>query len=156
MKVCIFDEGFIPGLGRGPFRTPIEVTEDMYALYKRMGLKVINATKTVSIAESGVFNRVVKKSNKEEENIAMEETVEETTEETTNETVEEEVEETTNEVTDETVEEVVEEETTDETVEEVEINSLTKKELIKLLTENGIECNNNMTKAQLIKLFEEN
>ena len=128
MKVCIFDEGFIPGLGRGPFRTPIEVSADKYALYKRMGLKVIDASKTVSIAESGVINRVRK-------------------------VKEEEIPEEVEEVIESPIEEAKEEEIPEE-VEEVDINSLTKKELIQLLTENGIECNNNMTKSQLISLFE--
>jgi hypothetical protein len=147
MKVCILDEGFIPGLGRGPFKTPIEISEDKYALYKRMGLQIINATKTVPIAESGVINKFPKK--KTEINIPK---VEE-------KLVEEEVKEVIPETT--VAEEVVEETATEEPVVEeteevVDLNNLTKKELIDLLTEADIKCNNTMTKSQLIELAEAN
>ena len=129
MKVCIFDEGFIPGLGRGPFRTPIEITEDQFGLYKRMGLKIINATKNISMAETGVFNRVP---NTEEEIPVIIEEPE----------VKKEIEET---IENNSVEDIIEE----ETIEEIDIDSLTKKELIDILNENQIECNNNMTKSKL-------
>lgn len=147
MKVCIFDDGFIPGLGRGPFRTPVEIPDDMYSVYKRMGLKIINASSTVSIAESGLKNRTKIKKSEENvyESIKEEIPVIETT--PVVEEVVEPVEEAPVEDAEVAAEEIVEE--------EVDINSLTKKELIDLLTENGITCNNNMTKSQLIQLFEE-
>jgi hypothetical protein len=181
MKVVIYDEGFIPGLGRGPFKTPIEISEDKFFLYKRMGLHIIRADKNVPIVESGIRNRKhIKKEEytlptsepvKEnpvipepvvEETIPVEEVVEETI------PVEEAVEETIDEITDD----AVKEETTDdvnsldETIDEiqdedfeeaeVDLNSLTKKELVTLLTEEGIECNSNMNKTTLLKLAEEN
>ena len=135
MKVCIFDEGFIPGLGRGPFRTPIEITEDQFGLYKRMGLKIINATKNISIAETGVFNRVP--STAEEIPIITEES----------------------EIKKEIIEEAIENNNTEEIInektdEEIDIDSLTKKELINILNENQIECNNNITKSKLKELVE--
>jgi hypothetical protein len=182
MKVCILDEGFIPGLGRGPFKTPIEISEDKYALYKRMGLQIINATKTVPIAESGVINKFPKKKTeinipKVEEKLVEEEVkevipettieptiAEEVVEETaTEEPVVEEVKEVIPETTVEPTiaEEVVEETATEEPVVEeteevVDLNNLTKKELIDLLTEADIKCNNTMTKSQLIELAEAN
>lgn len=161
MKVVIFDEGFIPGLGRGPFKSPIEISEDKYFLYKQMGLKVLNAEKTVPIVETGIRNRVksvneldeIQKETelKEEIKDSHEETVElgVVSEETFEEPV---VEETPVEVETEVEESSEAEET--ENYEEVDINSLTKKELIDLLTEAGVECNNNMTKRTLVSLAE--
>lgn len=57
MKAIIFDETFVPGLGRGPFLDPIEIPKDKFFLYKRMGLRIFDVTKTASIAETGVKNR---------------------------------------------------------------------------------------------------
>lgn len=57
MKVIIFDESFVPGLGKGPFLEPIEIAQDKYFLYKRMGLRIFDVSKKVSIVETGVKNR---------------------------------------------------------------------------------------------------
>ena len=186
MKAVIYDEGFIPGLGRGPFKTPIEISEDKFFLYKRMGLHIIRADKNVPIVESGIRNR---KHNKKEEYtlptsepvreipVIPEPVVEETApvEEVVEETVVEEIapiEEVVEETVDEITNNAVEEESTDdvnsldETIDEtqdedfeeaeVDLNSLTKKELVTLLTEAGVECNSNMNKTTLLKLAEEN
>lgn len=186
MKAVIYDEGFIPGLGRGPFKTPIEISEDKFFLYKRMGLHIIRADKNVPIVESGIRNR--KRIKKEEYilptsepvkeiQVIPEPVIEETTpvEEVVKETVVEEtapIKEVVEENDDEITDDAVEEETTDnvnsldETIDEiqdedfeeaeVDLNFLTKKELVSLLTEEGIECNSNMNKATLLKLAEEN
>jgi hypothetical protein len=159
MKVVIFDEGFIPGLGRGPFRTPIEISEDKFFLYKRMGIQVIKADVTAPIAESGVFNRTVTKSISD--NIPNEEP--EVVEEVKPVVKETKVEET--KIEEPAVEEVAVEAANDSEVdevieeaveEEVVITDLTKKELVDLLHENGIEeASKNMTKDELVKLAEE-
>ena len=143
MKVCIYDDGFIPGLGKGPFLQPIEISEDKYKTYKMMGLKIINASKYVSIAETGVVNRmpISTKPTKEEEIKALEEEIKET------ETVEEVIEEKP--VIEETIEEIVEE--VDEiSVEEIE--SYSKKELVEFLELNEVEFDNKATKKELVEI----
>lgn len=148
MKVVIYDEGFIPGLGRGPFRTPIEISEEKFFLYKRLGLTIINASKSVPMAESGVINRIKSKINNTSDTIIEDVSNEEIKKEEVIETIVEE-ENTINDeiVNNENEEEVIEE--------EIDINTLTKKELIELLTESGIEINGNMNKTQLLELANE-
>jgi len=156
MKVCIYDEGFIPGLGKGPFREPVEITEDKYLIYKQMGLKIIDATKYVSIAETGVINRV---STPKKSQPIVEEKVEVAVEvkpvvkeETKTEPVIEEtkVEE---EIKEETVEEVAEPEDVEEVeITEEELKTYSKKELIELLTDNEIEFDSKATKKDLLAI----
>lgn len=153
MKVIILDESFIPGLGRGPFKTPIEIKDEMYFVYKKMGLDIYNVTKSVPFAQTGVINSNRVKNDIEdyekkiEQNNIVEEkeiTVEETPR-TETKTEDLEVDEMSVEETTETVKE---EETSDE--ESIDLESMTKKEIITLLTENGIEVDNKMNKSQLV------
>lgn len=160
MKVCIFDEAFIPGLGQGPFRTPVEITRDRYDVYKRMGLHIIDASATVPIAESGVINRVRYTKPKEEKEVIKETPVTEIIEQPIEDNIPEVVE---NIEVIETIEEneEIKEEVIDETSEikedeeEVDIDSLSKKDLLDLLKSNDIPCNNSMTKKELVDLVNE-
>ena len=168
MKVVIYDEGFIPGLGRGPFKTPIDISEDKFYLYKQMGLTIIRADKSVPIVESGIRNRTVTKKENvnipEVKSVEVEPTVVETPKftkkvEVTPEVVkEEEVSEveTVDEITPEVVDEPEVEEVSEEEETEIDLNALTKRQLVELLTEAGVECNSNMNKATLLALAEEN
>ena len=161
MKVVIYDEGFIPGLGRGPFKTPIDISEDKFYLYKQMGLTIIRADKSVPIVESGIRNRTVTKKENvnipEVKPVEVEPTVVETTPEVVKEEEISEVE-TVDEVTPEVVDEpeVEDEVSEDEEETEIDLNSLTKRQLVELLTEAGVECNSNMNKTTLLALAEEN
>ena len=150
MKVVIFDEGFIPGLGRGPFRTPIEISEDKFFLYKQMGLKVINAEKTVPIAETGIRNRTIKNKieSEEIENIKTA-PVEENIISTTNDIIKE-----VDETVDETEETVTEEKSSTED-EAASLEDLTKKELMSMLDEKEIKYQTTMLKSELIELVNE-
>jgi len=191
MKVVIYDEGFIPGLGRGPFKTPIDISEDKFYLYKQMGLTIIRADKSVPIVESGIRNRTVTKKENvnipevksveveptvvetpkftkkvevtpevvKEEEVSEVETVDEITPEVVDEPEVEEVseeEETVDEITPEVVDEPEVEEVSEEEETEIDLNALTKRQLVELLTEAGVECNSNMNKATLLALAEEN
>ena len=145
MKVCIYDDGFIPGLGKGPFLQPIEISEDKYKTYKMMGLKIINASKYVSIAETGVVNRmpISTKPTKEKEIKALEKEIKET------ETIEEVIKEEP--VVEETIEEIEKVEEVEEiSVEEIE--SYSKKELVEFLKLNEVEFNNKATKKELVEI----
>jgi len=155
LKVCIYDDGFIPGLGKGPFLQPIEISEDKYKTYKMMGLKIINASKYVSIAETGVVNRmpISTKPTKEKEIKALEKEIKET--ETIEEVIKEEpvVEEVIKEepVVEETIEEIEKVEEVEEiSVEEIE--SYSKKELVEFLKLNEVEFNNKATKKELVEI----
>jgi len=162
MKVCIFDEAFIPGLGQGPFRTPVEITRDRYDIYKRMGLHIIDASATVPIAESGVINRVHYTKQKEETENIKETPVIESIEINNSEVIEnietvnndkEEIVDETSEIKEEELE--IDEEVEEDEEEEVDIDSLSKKDLLDLLKSNDIPCNNSMTKKELTDLVNE-
>lgn len=183
MKVIIFDEQFIPGLGKGPFTDPIEISEDKFNLYKRLGLKIIDVSKTAPIAESGVRNvQKTKKNNISSLNneeisivnkvsktnfpvndntsisskqVEKEEIVEESKSDIIEEPIEESIEDVKTEeiLEEEEVEETVVEEKLDE--EEIDLEALTKRELIELLNDNGFEVDPKLNKTKLIEKAEE-
>jgi len=174
MRVIIKSEGFIPGLGEGPFLKPIEIPDDKFYLYKRMGLEVINVSEKVPMSQGGIYARentidrepikivsgldpniktndvkispTVKSTIKEDE---VEEVVSVDTTETEDSEDMDEVEPT--EVSIE--KESEEEETSDD---EIDLEAMTKREIISLLNDNGIEVDNKLNKNELINFAEEN
>lgn len=163
MKVIILNDSFIPGLGRGPFKTPIEIKDEMYFIYKKMGLEIFNVTKSVPFAQTGVINSNRIKNDIEDYEKKIEQTnivdkkettiEDETRIETKPDDLENDEKESSNEVTTESV--VTEETETEDTEtisdeESIDLESMTKKEIIALLTENGIEVDNKMNKSQLV------
>ena len=48
MLVKIFDNKFIPGIGRGPFEE-VSITEQQFGILKRLGINMIKLNKTTSI-----------------------------------------------------------------------------------------------------------
>lgn len=174
MKVIITTEGFIPGLGYGPYLEPTEISRDKYFTLKKLGITVVDVTAKVPVAETGLKNRIITKAVEPSE-VKIEDTPIDIIE-ATNEVVEEpteEVKEVMEDVTEvtETVEDVIEDTTEEVTTEEVselegdeltqaDLEAMTKKEIITLLTDNGIEVDTKLNKANLVtyavqKLFEE-
>lgn len=163
MKVIILNDSFIPGLGRGPFKTPIEIKDEMYFIYKKMGLEIFNVTKSVPFAQTGVINSNRIKNDIEDYEKKIEQTnivdkketiiEDETRIETKPDDLESDEKESSKEFTTESV--VTEETETEDTEtisdeESIDLESMTKKEIIALLTENGIEVDNKMNKSQLV------
>lgn len=165
MKVIILNDSFIPGLGRGPFKTPIEIKDEMYFIYKKMGLEIFNVTKSVPFAQTGVINSNRIKNDIEDyekkiEQINIVDKKETSIEdenriETKPVDLENDEKESSEEVTTENIiteESKIEDTETisDSDEESIDLESMTKKEIISLLTENGIEVDNKMNKSQLV------
>lgn len=163
MKVIILNDSFIPGLGRGPFKTPIEIKDEMYFIYKKMGLEIFNVTKSVPFAQTGVINSNRIKNDIEDYEKKIEQTnivdkketiIEDKTRiETKPDDLENDEKKSSEDVITESV--VTEESETEDTEtisdeESIDLESMTKKEIIALLTENGIEVDNKMNKSQLV------
>lgn len=172
MLVKIFEDRFVPGIGHGPFNEPISITEDKYRLLKRMGVHVVKIQPSVVSMGVKAFketygNKKIEKSvevedsinieNSIESPIPVEETVAEPIVEDKIDEVVEEIETTEDESIKETIEEseTVEEEENEETTEEVDVESLTKKEIMSMLDEAGITYSNTANKATLVSLLEE-
>lgn len=172
MLIKIFEDRFVPGIGHGPFNEPISITEDKYRLLKRMGVHVVKIQPSVVSMGVKAFketygNKKIEKSvevedsinieNSIESPIPVEETVAEPIVEDKIDEVVEEIETTEDESIKETIEEseTVEEEENEETTEEVDVESLTKKEIMSMLDEAGITYSNTANKATLVSLLEE-
>ena len=175
MLVKIFENRFVPGIGHGPFNEPISISEEKFRLLKRMGINVVKIQPSVISMGPKAFkeNYGSKKIEKapeitnatkiEEEKVINEIKTpiieEEITVEQNENTIDEIVE--TEEISEET--EVVEEEKEneeknnedDEVVEEIDPENLTKKEIMQMLDEAGVEYSNTANKATLISLLEE-
>lgn len=172
MLVKIFEDRFVPGIGHGPFNEPISITEDKYRLLKRMGVHVVKIQPSVVSMGVKAFketygNKKIEKSvevedsikieNSIESSIHVEETVAKPIVEDKIDEVVEEIETTEDESIKETIEEpeTVEEEENEETTEEVDVESLTKREIMSMLDEAGIAYSNTANKATLVSLLEE-
>jgi hypothetical protein len=181
MLVKIFDNKFIPGIGRGPFEE-VSITEQQFGILKRLGINMIKLNKTTSIEK---IVRETKPFYENKKNIAKpeikkEEPIVEDIEEEEIENIDSEIdnidvssfESEFSKVKETEIEETVEEESLDidesldtedveeeteieETVEEeIDLEAMTKKQIQDLLTENNIEFDNKLNKTKLIELAE--
>jgi len=150
VKVKIYNDKYIPGVGRGPFiDPPVEISEETYRLLKIIGITMVKVEE--SKLETIGSNEEVDETPVEEEVETVEEVVEEATTEA--EDTVEEVDETPVEEEVETVEEVVEEATTEaeDTVEEVDYTKMSNNELKKILAANNVKYGSTEKKDSLIE-----
>src|SRR5699024_296544 len=133
MKVIINEEGFIPGLGRGPFKTPFDLDSNQVFNLRQLGYLVLEVKESPDRIKLDPSHLPEKKSQPEEEGSLIEEinTGEETesnedqeveeSDETTDEELdtEEETESNEDQEVEETDETTDEEEEFDELVKEI-------------------------------------
>lgn len=156
IRVTISDNRLIPSLGRGPFNNPILISDQLYRQLKLAGYKI---KKYVSNPENYIENKF-KNEIKEVKNTVEKELIKEEVKEDITEPessiLPTNVEETVNE--EENIEDNSIESDEEETVgyTEEELNSMSAKELRKILDENSIEYKNNESKVNLIKIILEN
>lgn len=170
MKVIINEEGFIPGLGRGPFKTPFDLDSNQVFNLRQLGYLVLEVKESPDRIKLDPSHLPEKESQPEEEGSLIEEVntedgdqeVEETeetadkeldTEEETESDEDQEVEETADE--EEESQEESEDEEFDELVKEIGKES-TVPELKKLLDDAGIEYKYNARKDELLEKIEQN
>jgi len=211
MKVVIFDDKIVPGLGQGPFLDPIFIPDDKYFLYKRLGYRIVNVSSRTPLVESGLKNaetyeinisnlndterayinkltgsnipmrssrpiteeikkdtsvNIIEEDNTESKTLTTDE--EETVEDTSDIIIEEDStiineedstnieEETVEDFSEEIVEDSIEKENNmEEDTEEIDLQSLSKRQIISLLEEENIEVDNKMNRTQLIAFAEE-
>lgn len=173
MKVIINEEGFIPGLGRGPFKTPFELDSNQVFNLRQLGYLVLEVKespdrlnldpshlpeKEFQPEEEGSLIEEVDTEGEDQEVEESDETVDEEvdTEEESESNEEQEVEES-DETTDEEDEsqEESEDEEFDELVKEIGKES-TVPELKKILDDAGIEYKYNARKDELLEKIEQN
>jgi hypothetical protein len=136
-RVIIDEAKYIPTIGKGPIRNPIMITDEQYKMFKILGIKVtecedvkLNKIETEDVVKEEVteVEETVEEEITDEESVEDEETVEE------DEVIEED--EASEEVTEEDISESI-------MIDDVDINSLTKKQIKAKLTELGISYSNN-------------
>src|SRR5699024_6593024 len=169
MKVIINEEGFIPGLGRGPFKTPFDLDSNQVFNLRQLGYLVLEVKESPDRIKLDPSHLPEKESQPEEEGSLIEEinTEEETesnedqeveeTDETADEELdtEEETESNEDQEVEETDETADEEEEFDELVKEIGKES-TVPELKKLLDDAGIEYKYNARKDELLEKIDQN
>ena len=169
MKVIINEEGFIPGLGRGPFKTPFDLDSNQVFNLRQLGYLVLEVKESPDRIKLDPSHLPKKESQPEEEGSLIEEinTEEETesnedqeveeTDETADEELdtEEETESNEDQEVEETDETADEEEEFDELVKEIGKES-TVPELKKLLDDAGIEYKYNARKDELLEKIDQN
>lgn len=171
--VTISDRRMIPGIGRGPIKKPITITEKKLQLLKVLGftvtvikpvnanLKKIDKKQTENIDDNHtselveeIINEVSEETTTEEviknpqEEIVEKENDEEVIDNDSSEELDEETEENNNTIEDE----VADEEFPVEEEEEIDIDNLTKSQLKEILDEKGVSypSNANLTKLRNI------
>lgn len=157
MRVIINDEKYIPGVGQGPVKSPVSISEDLYRRLVVGGYTVIRikTPKPVLVENDSTVNSVLDVK-----------TIDKTSEEIPNEELEPEVEDKEEEPLE--VAPVVEEENEDDNVEilddtpEENVSSdenyegLTVKDLKEMLDEKGIKYKYSSRRDELVDLLNEN